>query len=57
VVDVGDAGAVGLADGDLEATAAAYAWDSFSALDFLWSDVERDFELFSRAAPVTFQKP
>lgn len=57
VVDVADGGLVGLADGTLSATVAAYAWNGFDATDLLWSDVERRFELFARAAPVQFQKP
>ncbi len=57
VVDVGDAGGVGLLDGDLDSTASAFAWSSLAGTDFLWSDVEREFELFSRAATLTFQKP
>ena len=60
VVDVGDAGIAGLAglaDGNIAASAAAFAWQGFSATDLLWSDVEREFELFSRTAEVLFQKP
>jgi len=57
VVDVGDGGLVGLADGVLSATVVAFAWNGFDATDLLWSDVERRFELFARAAPLQFQKP
>jgi hypothetical protein len=56
-VDVGDAGVVGLADGDLTATTAAFAWQGFSPTDFLWSDIEREFELHARSLAVVFQKP
>lgn len=57
VVDVADAGAAGLADGNLRTFAAAFAWSSLVPTGFLWSDVEREFELFSRAAEFTFTKP
>jgi hypothetical protein len=57
VVDPMDAGALGLADGSVTSTTAAYAWTALAPLDFLWSDVERRFELFSRGAPLTFSKP
>lgn len=57
VVDVGDAGGVGLRDGDLGSTVSAFAWTSLMGRDFMWTDVEREFELFSRAATLTFQKP
>ncbi|NOT29236.1 MAG: hypothetical protein HOP15_02175, partial [Planctomycetes bacterium] len=57
VVDVGDAGAAGLADGNLRTFASAFAWGSLSPTAFLWSDVEREFELFARAAEFTFTKP
>jgi hypothetical protein len=57
VVDVADGGVLGLANGNLSATVAAFGWASFSPTGFLWSDVEREFELFSFAAPETFVKP
>lgn len=57
VVDVADGGAAGLADGDLQSQVTAWAWSSFSPTEFLWSDVEREFELFARAEPLTFVKP
>lgn len=57
VVDVAALGGTGLADGQLQSSVAAFAWSSLAPLDFLWTDVEREFELFSRAAPQTFVKP
>lgn len=48
---------VGLADGPIVASPAAFAWDGFGVGGFLWSDVERLFELFAFATPVSFQKP
>lgn len=57
VVDVADAGGVGLADGKVTSVVSAYAWAALSGTEFFWTDVEREFELFSRAAPLSFMKP
>jgi hypothetical protein len=57
VADAGVAGLAGLANGTLESKASAYAWQSLGTTGFLLSDLEREFELFSRAAPLTFTKP
>jgi hypothetical protein len=56
-VDVADGAAVGLSDGTVATLVSAFAWTGFSATGFLWSDIERDFELFSFAAATTFEKP
>jgi len=57
VVDVGDAGVTGLRDGTLVSRTAAWAWNGLLPTDFLWTDIERRFELFSRGAPFSFLKP
>ena len=57
VADAGVAGVTGLASGSLESRTSAYAWTSMGTSGFLLSDLEREFELFSRAAPLTFTKP
>jgi len=58
IVDVaGDAGVVGLADGAITSRVAAFAWPGLVPESFLWSDLEQRFELFSRARPISFQKP
>jgi hypothetical protein len=57
VVDPADGGVVGLANGNLTARMSAYAWSGLVATDFFWTDVERRFELFARAQPVSFAKP
>lgn len=57
VVDPEDGGATGLADMDVTLEATAWAWTALSPSAFLWTDVEREFELFSRAGRFTFQKP
>jgi hypothetical protein len=57
VVDVGEAGALGLADGIIVSQVSAFAWQGLVATSFLWSDIERRFELFSQSARFSFQKP
>ncbi len=57
VVDPADGGGVGLSDGSVQTSVSAYAWSSLSPTAFLWSDVEREFELFARAEPFSFGKP
>lgn len=57
VVDVAEAGAIGLADGAIVSRTSAYAWQGLLPASFLWTDVERRFELFSRSGPISFQKP
>jgi hypothetical protein len=57
VVDSADAGGVGLDDGILVSSVAAFAWSSLVPADFLWTDVEREFELFSRTEQISFAKP
>ncbi|MEQ1891360.1 MAG: hypothetical protein ABL998_02360 [Planctomycetota bacterium] len=56
-VDLADGGGSGLANGALELEASAWAWDGFDGGAFLWSDVEREFELFALAGERTLQKP
>jgi len=42
-----------LASKELVIDSAAYAWSGFSPIGFLWSDVEREVELFSFGEPFT----
>ena len=56
-VDLADGGGAGLADGDLDLEASVWAWQGFDGSAFLWSDVEREFELFAFAGVRTLQKP
>lgn len=56
-VDLADGGGSGLADGALTLRASAWAWEAFAPAAFLWSDLEREFELFALAAERTLQKP
>ncbi len=55
VADVG--GLVGLADGMLSVRASAFAWAGLDPSLFLWSDVGREPDLFSFAAPIMVDKP
>ena len=48
---------IGLADGTLTTRTSAWAWEGIDPTDFLWSDLERQFELFSRAEAFTFTMP
>lgn len=57
VVDPVEGGATGLQDGAVVGTVSAYAWASLAPASFLWTDLEREFALFSRAAPRSFRKP
>ena len=57
VPDPGDAGATGLASGNISVRISAFAWPTFNPRRFLWSDVEREHDLFARAASVTLTKP
>jgi hypothetical protein len=57
VVDPADGAGTGLADGTLLLRASAYAWSGLDPLNFLWSDLEREFELFARAEEISFLKP
>jgi hypothetical protein len=56
-VDLADGGGTGLVDGSLALEASAWAWQGFDGGAFLWSDVEREFELFSLAGERALQKP
>jgi len=57
VVDIAVAGGEPLANGSIEAVVESLAWPSFDAGAFLWSDLEREFDLFSRSAPIAFTQP
>lgn len=57
VVDPADGGGTGLANGTLTVLASAYAWNTLVPAAFLWTDLEREFGLFSRAAQSSFLKP
>lgn len=56
-VDPADGGGTGLADGDILVRGSAFAWEGFDPSAFLWSDLGREFELFSRTSQQTLSKP
>ncbi len=49
-------GGVPLADGSLTCTVAAYGWPTFDATNFLFSDIEREHDIFGESAPVVFMQ-
>ena len=46
-----------LASGNITATIRAWAWNGFSESAFLWSDLEREHDVYVESAPVTFSLP
>ncbi|TAJ21496.1 MAG: hypothetical protein EPO68_04630 [Planctomycetota bacterium] len=54
VVDIAADGGQPLADGPIEAVVESLGWPGFDASAFLWSDLEREYDLFSRSAGVSF---
>ena len=56
VPDVGAAGGMSLADGPIECSLAVFAWRTFAPDEFLWTDIEREHDLFGRAAAVMFMQ-
>lgn len=57
VPDLPFAGGVGLADGPLACWVEAWAWTGFDETEFLFSDIEREYDRFSAGAPITLSKP
>lgn len=49
---VGAGGTVPLATGTWSVRMSAFAWTTFDATSFLWSDIEREYDLFSHATAV-----
>lgn len=57
VPDLGGTAAIGLASGATSCTIAAFAWQSLSPSEFLWSDIEREHDLFAATKSVSFTVP
>lgn len=59
VPDIGPLGGNPLANGPITARISAYAWASLDigGAGFLWTDVEREYDVFSHTFPVTFSQP
>lgn len=57
VPDLAGLGGGGLANGTLTGIVEAFGWAGFTANDFHWSDVEREFDGISASAPSAFVQP
>ena len=57
VVYVGPGNTLPLASGTLQCQVSAYAWPGFVPAQFLWSDIEREHDLYSHAIPVAITPP
>ena len=54
VPDVAAGGGTALADGSIAFEVATFAWPDFDPTALLFTDVEREYDVFSFAAPVLF---
>ncbi len=52
--DISALGGSLLPDSDIVVSVSAYAWNGFDLTDFLWTDIEREYDLFAHALPSTF---
>jgi len=57
VPDVTVAGGQGLLDGTIRASLSTFGVPGLDPGAFMWSDIPREHDVFSEAAPVSFQKP
>ena len=57
VPDVTDFLATPLADGPMTCRVSAYAWTSLDLTSFLWTDVDREYEVFAHTLPIPFMQP
>jgi hypothetical protein len=57
VPDLSGTAAIGLSPGPTACTISAFAWPSLSPSEFLWSDVEREHDLFAATKSVSFTVP
>jgi hypothetical protein len=57
VVDVAAAGGQALQAGTIEAVVESLAWPSLDPSAFFWSDLEREYDVFSRSAVLEFTQP
>jgi len=46
-----------LAPGDLQCRISSFAWPAFDNTNFLWSDIEREFDLYSHSTLLTVTPP
>ena len=57
VPNVAAGGGSALASGELSIAIDTFSWPTFQPADFLFSDVEREYEAFSRGAPQSVTQP
>jgi hypothetical protein len=55
--NIGAGGGVPLSSGSLTATVEAFSWPGFSLGSFLWSDLERSYDSYTKGPAVTFTQP
>lgn len=55
--DIDAVGGTSLVDEDLVVQVSAYAWPGFDLTNFLWTDIEREYDLFAHTRPTTFNNP
>jgi len=53
----GGTGGLPLMDGSIDCRIAAFAWPTLDTGELLWSDVEREHDLFSFSEPFSFDQP
>jgi hypothetical protein len=57
VPDLAALGGIALPDGPLSAVVQAFGYQSFTTSDFLWTDIEREYDSFSSSVPTAFSQP
>jgi hypothetical protein len=57
VPDLSGAGGSTLLNGTVSVTLSTWSWGGLDPTAFLWTDVEREHDYFSHAAPLTFSQP
>lgn len=50
-------GGTPLASGSLSATVESFAYPTFDLGSFLWTDLKREFDLYTKSSPITFTQP
>jgi hypothetical protein len=54
---IGPGGTLPIAMGDLSVRVSAFAWGMMDPASLMWTDVEREFDLFSHTAQTTVTPP
>jgi hypothetical protein len=57
VPDLAPAGGVGLASGTITCRLSSFGWPTLDVAEFLWSDVEREHDVYARSEPFSFSLP